>query len=546
MANGAFRQPLLEPGGVPAQPQQPLQAQAQQQEQPPRQQQQQQESAWLGSGGLAAACLRATLIIVGAGTFLLPWAFEQMGLLCSSLVVVTAAFLSRRCLSELLRARSAATLGVVPPAPQPQDPWQHGPKPKHGRSEAGLAELAGSILGASGGQVTRILLILRAAGVAAVHAAVAATALQLAFDESDMCSSSRGHDRIAGHGASHSQHAAPPSYCRLTDAVWLAVLLLVVLPLLGLGSRRLALLGLGGVLALFAAAAAALLGGVRWPLIGDFGSATSGGEAAAAAPLLAGLASLRRYAAGEGASSAALGGGSGAAGDSTTSAAVAAAVATTTPALPLLRSLPLLPPSWESLTRGLGVAVLLFWGHLAVLPPVFDAMSQPAHFGRVATASFVLAVIANLALGFFAAPLIPSTGGGSAEAAAAVSVTGLSKVGRALLGGGCASLCPAVLSPAVEQVRRLAPRSPRWASCIGLMGLVAMLAKVGAPGEVAGLIGGSVQCLLGIVLPSLLALGTLPFQSKGQTALRVVLCSAGSVLAALSVVVAFRGLLHRS
>jgi len=424
-------------------------------------------------GSSAAACLRAASVSVGVGGFVLPWAFEQLGLVFGPPAVFTVALLSRRALADLLRSRVALARGAVPVlAPK------LAAMPPRTRAD-GLVELAAGILGPAAGSVTRVLLVLRSAGIAAVHAGVALAALQpLETELQPLASEVR---------APLSVHLP---WSETLNRV-LYVVFLVVLPLLCLSAKRLAVLGLSGMLALFAAVVATLAIGATWlPLAGFEGGS--------------GMLTLQ-------------------------------------PRHPV----PLFPSSLGSFVRGLGVLPLLFWGHLAVLPPVLDAMARPRDFRCIAHASFVVSSALSVCLGFFGAPLLldatvlPDAGGGVAQTRSTAML-----VGRAFLFIGCIALCPAMLVPALEHLRRLLPKVPHLVTSLGLLGFVACLVRWGGPPEqLASLVGGSVQCLLGIVLPSLLALGAMPWQSRAQTLFRVSVAVLGLGVAALSVALGTRGLI---
>jgi len=402
----------------------------------------------------------------------LPWAFEQLGLVFGPLAVFTVALLSRQALADLLRSRVALARGAVPAlAPK------LAAMPPRTRAD-GLVELAAGILGPSAGSVTRVLLVLRSAGIAAVHAGVALAALQPLETELQPFAS-----EVRAPLSVHLPWSEPLNRV-------LYVVFLVVLPLLCLSAKRLAVLGLSGMLALFAAVVATLAIGATWlPLAGFEGGS--------------GMLTLQ-------------------------------------PRHPV----PLFPSSLGSFVRGLGVLPLLFWGHLAVLPPVLDAMARPRDFRGIAHASFVVSSALSVCLGFFGAPLLldatvlPDAGGGVARARSTAML-----VGRAFLFTGCIALCPAMLVPALEHLRRLLPKVPHLVSSLGLLGFVACLERWGGPPEqLASLVGGSVQCLLGIVLPSLLALGAMPWQSRAQTLFRVSVATLGLGVTALSVALGIRGL----
>mmetsp|Transcript_31859 Transcript_31859/g.105655 ORF Transcript_31859/g.105655 Transcript_31859/m.105655 type:complete len:492 (+) Transcript_31859:45-1520(+) len=457
-------------------------------------------------GSSAAACLRAASVSVGVGGFVLPWAFEQLGLVFGPLAVFTVALLSRRALADLLRSRVALARGAVPVlAPK------LAAMPPRTRAD-GLVELAAGILGPSAGSVTRVLLVLRSAGIAAVHAGVALAALQPLETELQPLAS-----EVRAPLSVHLPWSEPLNRV-------LYIVFLVVVPLLCLSAKRLAVLGLSGMLALFAAVVATLAIGATWlPLAGFEGGS--------------GMLTLQ-------------------------------------PRHPV----PLFPSSLGSFVRALGVLPLLFWGHLAVLPPVLDAMARPRDFRCIAHASFVVSSALSVCLGFFGAPLLldatvaPDAGGGaSTRTSVALSVClgffgapllldatvlpdvggGVAQtrstamlVGRAFLFTGCIALCPAMLVPALEHLRRLLPKVPHLVSSLGLLGFVACLVRWGGPPEqLASLVGGSVQCLLGIVLPSLLALGAMPWQSRAQTLFRVSVATLGFGAAALSVALGIRGLI---
>mmetsp|Transcript_31858 Transcript_31858/g.105648 ORF Transcript_31858/g.105648 Transcript_31858/m.105648 type:complete len:459 (+) Transcript_31858:45-1421(+) len=424
-------------------------------------------------GSSAAACLRAASVSVGVGGFVLPWAFEQLGLVFGPLAVFTVALLSRRALADLLRSRVALARGAVPVlAPK------LAAMPPRTRAD-GLVELAAGILGPSAGSVTRVLLVLRSAGIAAVHAGVALAALQPLETELQPLAS-----EVRAPLSVHLPWSEPLNRV-------LYIVFLVVVPLLCLSAKRLAVLGLSGMLALFAAVVATLAIGATWlPLAGFEGGS--------------GMLTLQ-------------------------------------PRHPV----PLFPSSLGSFVRALGVLPLLFWGHLAVLPPVLDAMARPRDFRCIAHASFVVSSALSVCLGFFGAPLLldatvlPDVGGGVAQTRSTAML-----VGRAFLFTGCIALCPAMLVPALEHLRRLLPKVPHLVSSLGLLGFVACLVRWGGPPEqLASLVGGSVQCLLGIVLPSLLALGAMPWQSRAQTLFRVSVATLGFGAAALSVALGIRGLI---
>lgn len=227
-------------------------------------------------------------------------------------------------------------------------------------------------------------------------------------------------------------------------------------------------------------------------------------------------------------------------------AAVAAAIVTVgalvRPQALRMESLLQPPLSLEAVAESLGVVTFLYCSHFRVLPPLLDGMKRQRHFGCVASCSFGAAALANIAIGLAGGPLLDAAMGKDEHLPE--EFLPAAHYVRWLLCGGNMALCPAMLSPAVEQIRRAMPRCPSWMVCLILLGLAAAVSQLGSLGQIVNFGGGNLHCLVALVLPPALAIWALPWQSSAQTALRVILIFVGIAIAVGSTHAAAQTLEH--
>mmetsp|Transcript_137217 Transcript_137217/g.333426 ORF Transcript_137217/g.333426 Transcript_137217/m.333426 type:complete len:467 (+) Transcript_137217:72-1472(+) len=222
--------------------------------------------------------------------------------------------------------------------------------------------------------------------------------------------------------------------------------------------------------------------------------------------------------------------------------AVVAAGALLWPQVFQMQSSLLWPPSSEGVGEGMGIIAFLYCTQFRVLPPLHDGMARPRHFGCVASGAFCVAAFANVAIGLAGGPMLDAVMGKDAKLSEEILLT--VPYVRWLLWGGNMALCPAILAPAVEQTRRSLPQCPTWAVCFGLLIIAAGVAQIGTLGQIVNLAGGGLHCLTALVLPAALAIWALPWQSTGQTAVRVVVILVGIMVATGSAHAASQTLEH--
>lgn len=393
-------------------------------------------------GSAPAACLQATMALVGAGTFAVSAVLEELGLAVGVLTLATMGFIARNAVDDLVRARiSLARTRMAAPSLLMSRP-----------NTTGLADLTTAFLGSAAGRLVRLLLTLMAAGISAVHATLGSEALYLAVQEFLECAN-RTPDAAA--------NSLSEQVCNLGPSAWVGVVVVIVLPLTCLQARRLAP---AGALATFVMALSAIAVAVAHLACNDWTT----------------LLGTRR--------------------------------------------LPWMPRSRQAFANSSGTLAYVFCMHTALLPPIADRTVRRDEFSCVATVACSATVVLNIWLGLF----LPRFG------PAGLRIDGSHNFRLLVLCSLSLSnivLFPTVFTPALSATA--VGRWPRSAHAL-LIGAAACLARLDDLGKVTNLVGGTMQCIVGFMLPPCLALWVLPWQSTVKTLTRVCTIAAGFIVLGLT------------